>query len=223
MRKTSTATRSPSRAGPFVAGADAELAATYVFLVDRHDPAAAAHSSAKNPKHLRLPARQELYDAPGVGGFAWLRALHQFHPHQGAVAGSGGGHSAVLPGLGHDQDLRRRSLADVPFGGRGEEIAVAVARDHIGENDPRQEARLMQALAPPFDGAIGFEVFQHAFKGDLRGTFDIESAGDFPFADFGLRLAARAVALAGDEGEDFVPRRQTFVARSVGCSRASLD
>jgi hypothetical protein len=47
----------------------------------------------------------------------------------------------------------------------------------------------MQAFAPPFDGAIGFEVFQHAFKRDSRGAFDIESAGDFPFADFAWRLA----------------------------------
>ena len=73
----------------------------------------------------------------------------------------------------------------------------------------------MQAFAPPFDGAIGFEVFQHAFKGDPRGAFDIESAGDFPFADFAWGLGAQDFALAGDEGEDFLPRRQTIIARLV--------
>ena len=178
--------RDRHRAPPTSARADAEFAAIHVLLVDRHDTAAAARIRAKNPEHLRFRARQKLYDAPGIGRFASLRALHQFHPQQRAVAGGRRGRTRLLPGLGHDQDLRRRSLAHVPFGGRGEEIAVAVARDHIGKNDARKETRLMQAFAPPFDGAIAFEVFQHAFKGDPRGAFDIESAGDFPFADFCL-------------------------------------
>ncbi len=103
--------------------------------------------------------------------------------------------------------LRRRSLARVPFGGRGEEIAVAVARNHFGQNDPRQEARLMQAFAPPFDGAIGFEVFQEVFKGDPRGALDIKSPGDFSFASFFWCLAAQGLALAGDEGQNFFARR----------------
>jgi hypothetical protein len=57
----------------------------------------------------------------------------------------------------------------------------------------------MHAFAPPFDGVVAFEISQHAFKGDPRGAFDIESAGDFPFADFALRLATEGFALAGDE------------------------
>ena len=69
----------------------------------------------------------------------------------------------------------------------------------------------MQAFAPPFDGAIGFEVFQHALKGDPRGTFDIESTGDFPFADFAWCLGAEGFALAGDEGQNFFARRQTII------------
>src|ERR1700730_1768327 len=70
----------------FVAGADAEFAAIDVFLLDRHDSAAAAQSGAKNPKQLGFRARQEFYDAPGVGGLSWLRVSHKFHSPQGAVA-----------------------------------------------------------------------------------------------------------------------------------------
>ncbi|MGH6847799.1 MAG: hypothetical protein ACREC0_10270 [Methylocella sp.] len=50
----------------------------------------------------------------------------------------------------------------------------------------------MQAFASPFDGAVGFEVFQHALESDLGSAFEIESAGDFPFADFGFPWEARA-------------------------------
>ena len=49
----------------------------------------------------------------------------------------------------------------------------------------------------------------------LAGALDIEGAGDFPFADFVWCLAAQGLALAGDEGQNFFARRQTFVAPFV--------
>ena len=54
----------------FVAGANLEFAAIDVFLVDRHDPAAAAQCGAKDAEHLGLRARQKLDDAPAIGGLA---------------------------------------------------------------------------------------------------------------------------------------------------------
>jgi hypothetical protein len=73
----------------------------------------------------------------------------------------------------------------------------------------------MQALALPFDGALGLEVFQHAFKGDPRGAVDIENASDFPFADFAPRFAAKGFALAGDEGQNVRAGGQSFIAPLV--------
>src|ERR1700730_7249129 len=81
----------------------------------------------------------------------------------------------------------------------------------------------MQAFAPLFGGTIGFEVFQHAFKGNPRGTFDFESTGDFPVADFPSRLAAEGFALAGEEGQNVRAGGQSFVARLVRGFRDILD
>ena len=160
MRKISTATRSPSRAAPSSPGPTLNSPRLTFFLsigtirppppsARREKSRAAGFSRAAKasrraryrrarpaPRRAPVPpaarrGRQEPGRAPGV----WLA-------------------------LCHEQDFRRWPLRVVPFGGRGEEIAVAVARGHIGENDGRQKTRFMQALAPALDGALGLELFQ---------------------------------------------------------------
>ena len=73
---------------------------------------------------------------------------------QHAVADAGG-----LAGprfaRGVDADLRRRPVrVFVPFVGRGDELAVAVARGYVGEYGRGQRAGMVQFLAAFFDRAV---------------------------------------------------------------------
>ena len=91
-------------------GRDRHLAAE-LFLVDRHQPAAAPGQSAKNTEHAMLGAVQKFYDARG--GFV-LAAL--FDAQQRAVADAGD-FARARPARHDDADDRRRAVGGlVPFG-----------------------------------------------------------------------------------------------------------
>ena len=80
--------------------------------------------------------------------------------------------------------------------GRGDEFAVAVARDDVGECDRGQGARLVQLLAAFLDRAFVGQVAQQRFSSRAIGVLQTEGAGDLARADF-----AGCVA---DEGEELL-------------------
>jgi len=78
----------------------------------------------------------------------------------------------------------------IPFDGFGDQFAVAVALDNIGECESRQAAPTMQGLATALDRAVRFEVLDEQFQMRLVVALDAEGAGDLAFGDAGRRLIA---------------------------------
>ena len=106
-----------------------------------------------------------------------------------------------------DANLRRRPVrVFVPLVGRGDELAVAVARGYVGEHGRGQRARMVQFLAAFLDRATVGEVAQHALEFGTHGVLEAEGAGDFAGANFAGLLADEGenVSLGGKGGCSFV-------------------
>jgi len=92
-------------------------------------------------------------------------------------------------------DFRRRPVRiRVPFVGRGDQLAVGIARGNIGEHGGGQRAGVVQLLAPLLDRAFVGQVTQHALEFGAQRILETESAGDFAGADLAGPLS--------DEGEN---------------------
>ena len=125
---------------------------------------------------------------------------------QHAVADAGG---LAGPRLARsvDADLRRRPVrVFVPFVGRGDQLAVAVARGDVGEHGRGQRAGMVQLLAAFLDRAFVGEFAQHALEFGAHGVLQAEGAGDLAGADLAGLLADEGenVSLGGKGGCFFV-------------------
>ena len=130
-------------------------------------------------------------DAAAVADAGFFFGLLDMQQH--AVAESGGGAGARLARK-LDADFGRGAVRlGVPFIGRGDEIAVGVARGDIGEHGLRQHARVMQLLAALFDCALVGELAQQALQVGAQIVLQVEGAGDLAGADLAGALP--------DEGE----------------------
>src|ERR1700751_3617537 len=121
-------------------------------------------------------------------------------------------------------DLWRLAAFLIPFGRRGDQFAVGVARGDVGHHGRRQMRALGDLLALFLDGAVLGELAQKAFQLGAGGILQAELAGDFPGADLAGILA--------DEGDNGVPRRKVrrkatvafafhFVIIRAPCRRSS--
>ena len=110
----------------------------------------------------------------------------------------------ILRGIGN-ADLRRRPVRlFVPFVGRGDEIAVGVARGDVGEHGRGQGAGVVQLLVALFHRAFVGEFAQHALELGAHGVLETEGAGDFAGADLaGLRANEGENVSFGGEGVGF--------------------
>ena len=130
------------RAGGRV-GRDRKFAAE-LFLVDRHQPAAAARQAAKNAERAVLGAVDQLDDA--AAGLRLRPACSMRMQRAVADAGDFAGLGAARR---YDADDRRRAVRVlVPFGRPRQQLAVGVAAGDVGEHHRGQGAGMMQAFAP---------------------------------------------------------------------------
>ena len=133
------------------ASGNGELLAEH-FLVDRLEPAAAVRRFMENPQHARFRMVDDLDDAAAVADAVVFVGF--FHMQQHAVAEAGGFAGTGFARNGN-ADFRRWPMRFfVPFVGRGDQIAVGVARGDIGEHGGGQGAGVMQFLVPFLDGAL---------------------------------------------------------------------
>ena len=187
---TLTATRSPSCGILGGAAGDRQLLAE-LLLVDRDQPAAAVRQRAEDAERADLGLVDDLDDAAGI---ADVVLAGFFDAEQRAVADAGD-----LAGLRlarrRDPDFRHRAVGVlVPFGRRGDQLAVVVAAGDVGQRDRRQRAGMMQLLALGFDVSFVGELAQHALELGAAFVLQIESAGDLTRADL--------AGLVANEGED---------------------
>ncbi len=174
-----------------------ELLAEHL-LVDRLQPAAAVRQFAENPEHAVLGMVDDLDDAARAG----LRLRGGRRAQQHAVAEPGGFAGARLARR-VNADFRRRPVRVlVPFVGRGDQLAVGIARGDVGEHGGGQRAGVMQLLAPLLDRALVGEVAQHALELGARAFFrpKARAISRVPTLPGRSRMKARRSALEGREG-----------------------
>ena len=173
------------------AGRDREFLAQHL-LVDRLQASSALRVAAKYPEHAVLGMIDDSDDAAAVTNAVFFLSL--LNTQENTVADAGG---FTRPHLARHlyPDFRGGPVCVfIPFVRSGDEVAVAVARRHIGEHGRGQDARIMQLLAPLLDGAFVGELAQHALEVGAQGVFQAKGAGDFARADF--------ARLGTDKGED---------------------
>jgi hypothetical protein len=189
-----------------------QFAAIGLFFVHRQHAAAAIGIGAEDAERLRAGARQQLDDAAGIGRRARVGVTVQFDAHEGAVADAGRRSAGALLARDEEGDAGRRPVLFIPFGGRGDEIAIGIAASHVGEHDGRQHAGAMQRLAASLDRAFALQLLQHLLEQHPLGlALDVEGPRDLALADLRRRRQTglrRRRALARDEGENLLARGQ---------------
>src|SRR5450432_3343522 len=104
-----------------------------------------------------------------------------------------------------DADFRRLAVFHlIPFGGRGDQFAVAVTAGDVGHHGRRQGCRFADLLAALLNGAFVGEFPQYAFQLDAVGVLQAEFPRDFAGADFSRMRA--------DKGDEGVPLWKNLVA-----------
>ena len=142
-----------------------------------------------------------LDDLDDAAGIADVLVAGFLDAHEDLVADAGGFRRLHLARR-VNANLRRGAVrVFVPFVGNGDEVAVAVARQDVGQHGGGEGAGMMQFLALALDRAFVGEVAQHALQLGAHLILEIEGAGDFAGADL-----ARC---AGDEGENLGPGRDS--------------
>ena len=184
--------------GPaFIAWSDGELLAEH-FLVDRDQPPAATGQRPEDAEDLRLLPGQDLDHPPAIGGTVLVFVIAG-NAQKGAIIDSRCGLARFGAAREGDEDARRGAvIRRIPIGGNGDQLAILVARDDIGEHHGRQHVLAGQALALAIDHAFLLELLEQMLEEDPVTTLDAEGARDFAAADLaGLLL---------DEGNDLVAR-----------------
>src|ERR1700739_1908313 len=135
-------------------------------------------------------------DFDDAGARRSLRCL--LDPQQGAITDA-----CRLAGAAHrpDRDLGGETMElFIPFRGICDQLAVAIFRDHVGDHDRRQRARVMQPLALACELAFLGELAQQGLKFSSIRTRNPERARNFSIADLTRSL--------GDESEKVCFRRK---------------
>ena len=117
---------------------------------------------SENAQHAVLGMIDDFNDAATMANSVVFLRLIDADQH--AVAETGGFARSRFA-WNRDTDLGCGSVRVlVPFVGRCDQIAVAVARRHICEHGRGQGARMMQLLPSFLDGALVGHIAQQAFK-----------------------------------------------------------
>src|SRR6516164_8285430 len=121
-------------------------------------------------------------------------------PQQGAIADACRPARTGATGCA-DRDLGGETMElFIPLRGDGDQLAVAVSRDHVGDHHRRQRTGVMQPLALAREVAFLGELAQQGLKFSAVRTRKAERARNFSIADLTRSL--------GDESEKVCFRRQ---------------
>src|SRR5882672_7549415 len=173
-----------------------------LLLVDRNEPSAAIGQGAEDSEHAGFGVIDHLDDAAAIdGAFAVVQLLD---PQQRAVADTC--RRARMRTSGNvDADFRRFAVFHlIPFGGRRDQFAVAVAAGDVGHHGCGQYGRLAYLLAALLDRAFGGQLAQDTLELDAVGVLEAKLPRDFAGADFSRMRA--------DEGDKGVPLWKNLVA-----------
>ena len=124
----------------------------YHFLFDRLQSSAAMRNLAKYAKDTMLRMIDDPDHMAAISDFILVLGL--FDAQQHAIAEAGRVAGPDLAGRVNAYFRRGAMRVLIPFVGCRDEIAVAIARGHVGENCGRKGAGVVQFLAPPFDSSF---------------------------------------------------------------------
>ena len=129
----------------FVAGPDLELQLARL-LVDGNETAAALRQGAEDAEHLRLLLGDDLGHAAGIA--VEIAGLERIDPQQRPVADAGHRHAGMRLARRDDDDGGDRAVFRlVPLGRNRDQLAVPVTFRDVRQDDGRQLAGLVDALA----------------------------------------------------------------------------
>src|SRR5271166_4967268 len=161
--------------------------------------------------HEEIAARGTLLDGDGaarIGGLLAGGVRIELDPHEDARADGRRRSAVALRARAAYENAGRRSLF-APFGGPGDELAVAVALGDVGDDDRGQAALDLERLAAAADRALGLQVLDDELELRLRFALHPEGARDVALGDARRRLLAVRRGLAADEGDELLTRRQS--------------
>ena len=114
-----------------------------------------------------------------------------------------------------------------PFGGPGDQFAVAVALGDVGDDERGQAALDGERLAAARDRALGLQILEEELQFRLGFALDAEGAGDVALGDARRRALAVGRRRSADEGDHLLARRKRSGSRlshaAVGLRRAPTD
>ena len=180
-RSISSATSSPSCAPSAEALGDEDLARG-AALLDRQRAAGAGLELAIDAEHAPARALEQLDDAAAVGGIARAGVGVELDAHQRARADPGGG-GGFAPQTRPTDENARRVAGAVPLDRAGDQLAVAVALDDLGDDHRRQDALAREDLAAAHDRAFRFEVLQQSLQRALVLALDAKGARHVALGD----------------------------------------
>ena len=165
-----------------VGAGNGDLAAK-LFLVDRHQPAAAIRQAAKDTEYAVLGPVDEFYDAAGRFFVGLLDAQQRPIADAGNFSG---------PGAAEDGDVNDRRCAVrllVPFRRPRQQLTVAVAAGNVGKHHRRQRTGVMQPLTPLLDVSVVGQLAQHFFQRSAVGILGAECTRNLARANLAGMLA----------------------------------
>ena len=184
-----------------------EIFARRPALLDRQRPARAVGRGAIDGEGARLELVENLDHPAGIGGRGLAGGGVELDPHQHARAEAWRRRALALVAGAADDDARRRRFP-APFGGPGDQFAVAVALGDVGDDERGQAALDGQRLAAARDGAFGLQILEDELQFRLGFPLDAESAGDVALGDPRGRALAVGRRRSADEGHHLLARRK---------------
>ena len=135
--------------------------------ISRLDTGEAVRTQAEHAQRRALAVRHDLHDPRGRSG------LVAANTHENAVADAR--HQRLAPAIWQDAHA---ALSQLPLGRNANQIAVAVALDHIENGHGRKGARLVQTLAGLFQRALVLQLAKQVFERDAVLALEIERTSD---------------------------------------------
>ncbi len=203
-----------------------EIFARRPALLDRQRPARAVGRGAIDGEGARLELVQDLDHPAGIGGRGLAGGGVELDPHQHSRAEARGRRALALAARAADDDARRGRFP-APFGRPGDQFAVAVALDDVGDDERGQAALDGERLAAARHRAFGLQILEDELQFRLGFALHPEGAGDVALGDPRGRALAVGRRSSADEGHHLLARRKRrgsrFSRAAVGLRRAPTD
>ena len=187
-------------------------------LLDRKRASRPVRRGAIDGEDARLQLVEDLDHPAGIGGRLRPASASNSTRISTRAPRPGVGGAVALGARAAHEDAGRGAVP-APFGGLGDQFAVAVELGDVGDDERGQAALDGQRLAAARDGALGLQILDEELQLRFRFALDAEGARDVALGDARGRSFAIGRRPAADEGDELLARRQRGGSRSAAARR----